>query len=1530
MSTVVSFMPMNLRLFDSEVRELRTYYSPLFSCVERSGDRRGLSTHIAADNGGGKSTLLLFFELLFCKPGNRFPNVGGKSVIDYLRRVSAELHDTTPTTMAALVRKDDASIMERERDTIFGYTVGLRGDGAALDLRRFVIPLKARPDLTLERLARDYVFDASGAPRPIREVRDRLVALDGCQLYGSSDWEGYVERMAEAGISPILWRELAHMNASEEAAETYFRTNKAFDDIVGLIQEAQQPTSGERAKPLWDTAVDVARQVSTQEQDRARRAVAEEATLRVGELAGSVREIAEARESLAVLEREANAASEFLGERARVLQSELDALRERQETYTQRRAENERLHASQCVVQATDELARFQAEADARQKEYERRKSSADAAGLDLALDDAAASYQRHRSLEAEVRAKRDEIAAIEGRIDQDEYRRRATKRAWDKLARARRSSQARLEDAKDMLEQAKRNLSLAKRRREDTYARLRDCERTMGSTQTRWESALGHLQDQAATIGDLGEVQATLDGLYLRETLERLDRTARHDESVARKRQEASTKDHAEAEERVTNAQAKMIQAKLAQVEADQEAALWQENRARAERRNHDMRTACSLWEDVAVQVSDGHYDLASHILSARKKKADENAHEQENKARSARDRLDALADGRLDMSAPLRAWLDRQGIIAKTLASHTGMGATERDRLFDVHPWLAHALVVDEGGYRTLRRLSAQADLSELGHAVFYLRLADVQQLLELTRSGANPLADKDGRQLVESLRTLEQAYLDDPENYEESLRRRRDEVEQKAQELHATAELLDSARGQVQGFVAFLEAVGMEPSATLADIVIRTKEKESIAAEMLGRRMSCEKRLGEAEGALIMARAKAEEAEQQAEEARARREAVGRLCELNDTCIRAKGDFDTAMQAQEEANRILEAAGLEVDFATERRQSCVEKHREAERESDAVVGLEERLRTLAPNDAEQGLQSSGLSETPCSSAELRVAIDELDKIVRGTNEELDRLRDKVEELSNQDRSEDLWRAALRGEVAGGFTLTKGEIEAWTPRDQAGRRALMRRRSELEKDANEAQERARNAESDTRLCEKTLEQWRARLLKLGLGSPLEVPDDYDFETRANQIRADEVADDRLLKELEKERRNIEGLQRRSETVAIRSSRDDPFRTTQEPTIPELEAASSWKPFVSSLEERYESCSGTYKGVQESLGTCARKASDAIRHVGEPGAARDIENVSHQLATVGRTKAAMLSVAASLEEQAQRLQAIAITLDNKLRITDEAIDDLVSQATDEAYQLVSELRRLVKVSEARVDGKRRQPTIRFRVRGHYAFQDGFSWGDGRRDEVATVRLQGFVREIVTHKLPSVEEARRTEQAKGHFAPHELVYQLVGERTVDVLYPVIRGGKGLTYETARDAGGSGSTGQKSAGYLLAFLSLLRYLGNSGLLSTEGSLFVALENQFGKISSSSIIRDIKAVVDQTGMQLITVAGRELASAYEMGDITYTLYRTNAASMGGGGSASLMRAQLRGSDQPISDAIIDSYRASRRLENLALDL
>jgi hypothetical protein len=295
-----------------------------------------------------------------------------------------------------------------------------------------------------------------------------------------------------------------------------------------------------------------------------------------------------------------------------------------------------------------------------------------------------------------------------------------------------------------------------------------------------------------------------------------------------------------------------------------------------------------------------------------------------------------------------------------------------------------------------------------------------------------------------------------------------------------------------------------------------------------------------------------------------------------------------------------------------------------------------------------------------------------------------------------------------------------------------------------------------------------------------------------------------------------------------------------------------------------------------------------------------------------------------MMKIGLELADRSQMLRSMALTLQNRLRATDESVSDIVEQAVEEGYELTTELFHLSRISRASIKGGRPQRTIDFRSRGRTVFADEF-----RRDDVATERLKRQVRDLIMEELPALEDARRLERAEARLAAPELVYLLLDDRSVDVRYPVIRGGARLSYESTRDAAGSGSTGQKSAGYVLSFLALLRYLGNVGALSKENSLFVALENQFGKISSSKIIADIKKVVDQTHMQLITVAGRELRSAYTMGDVVFTLYRSaNAGSAHGTSRA--VRVRVNESDQLGADAVIDKFRATRRFENLRLDL
>ena len=211
-----------------------------------------------------------------------------------------------------------------------------------------------------------------------------------------------------------------------------------------------------------------------------------------------------------------------------------------------------------------------------------------------------------------------------------------------------------------------------------------------------------------------------------------------------------------------------------------------------------------------------------------------------------------------------------------------------------------------------------------------------------------------------------------------------------------------------------------------------------------------------------------------------------------------------------------------------------------------------------------------------------------------------------------------------------------------------------------------------------------------------------------------------------------------------------------------------------------------------------------------------------------------------------------------------------------------------------------------------------------------KRDEVATDRLKRCVRKLITEDLPKLDDVAREKHARSQLEPHRLVYLLLDDRSVEVKFPVIRGGRVLSYESARDASGSGNTGQKSAGFVIAFHSLLRYLGSVGSLSEEKMLFVALENQFGKISSSKIISDIKEVVDQTNMQLITVAGRELRSAYAMGNVVFSLHRQADGQAAPHGLTHAMRVKVNESGQLSADAVIDKFRATRTFENLTLNI
>ncbi len=1518
MSTVIAFMPMNLRLYDREERDLRTYVSPLLDCAQDASDVRGANTHIVADNGGGKSTLLLFFELLFCKPSRQYPKVGDKRVIDYLRRAAEDLHDPTPTTMAALVRRDEAGLMQRARDTIFGYTVALRGDGSSLDLRRFVIPLSECPGFSLEQLARDFVYDADGTPLPSRVVRERLAGFAACHLYDSSEWDGYVQRMADAGISPILWRELARMNAGEEAAESYFRTKDAFRNIVGLIQEAQQPTSGERAKGLPDVASDVARQVSTQERDRKVRAASVRASTCVADLAACVRGYAEERESMKAVEDEAGAAASMLRDVSTALASELEAIRARSGTFQERRRKNEQLHHSERLRRYERERDDCQAEALACKEDAERSRELYRGAAKDVLLDDAACSWSRYQVLGERIRNKQEQVSLLRGEFAVDEAVSRASERAWQRLGRAERSSQVALDQANEAHVKATEDLERARHAYEAADEEAHACDGELGGARARLDIAREGLVRIAERMGDLGELQVTLEGFYTREALERELRRAQTTEREAQNALDAAKRALDEADAAEERAQEALRVAREDVITKEAQAQRWQEYLAKTVDRDERMRASATLWPEVTELAAVGDYGRAVERIEVLTQSADEEARVQEEAERAAQSRIDALAAGRLDMSEQLRTWLERRELGARTLASHPGIPAGDRDRVFEAYPWLAHALVVDDTQLGKLVNAARQDEIGEFGHAVFYVRQADVQRLLDATRTGSDLFASQGGTPIVGALHTVERTYLEDPAGYEARMRQRVNKARERAAKSREVSRLLGCARNEVMGLSAHLEAIGMEGK-TLADVSERAALAQRDLRDALSVRTACEGEWSNACALRKNAKSLVDDAQQREREARARHAGVEELQRQNEECLEASRRNFEAEQASRLALRKKESAHRDQEESRVRLGAAAEVLASAQRERNAVLELRDHLEALGVQP-----EFTVASDAPCSSTELRAAVQSLDDIVRERQRNIAELQNELASLREQQRQERGWRDALRDGGEDGIVVSQDEIKAWQPRDEVGRVALNKRKKKLSASYDEARQRLQKADIAVMLAQGHIDDCQRELERRGLSSPLSVPDDYDYHQTERQIKQDEKDDQEAYGRLMGEKGQADEFSHRLGLVSAKLYRADAYRAGRRTETPDLAEHAAYGPYVTRMEERADACVAALGEADAALAKASDIARDAVAETGEFAASRQIESSAATVKNTCGSKEAMFAVADRLTDHSQQLQTMAATLQNKLRATDEAIEDLVARAVEEGYLLASELHRLVVVSSSRITGKRRQPTIRFRSRGHIVFQSEF-----RRDEVATGRLAHHVRRLVTEVLPALDETRRTEAAQKDLAPHELVYLLLDDRTVDVEYPVIRGGRGLSYEGVRDTAGSGSTGQKSAGYVLSFLALLRYLGNTGALSAEGSIFVALENQFGKISSSKIIRDIKTVSDQTHMQLITVAGRELASAYEMGDVVYSLYRTKGTQVDGKGSASVMRAKRDESGQSVADAIIDTYRATRRFENLSFD-
>ena len=1383
-----------------------------------------------------------------------------------------------------------------------------------------MIPLSECPGFTLERLARDFIYDKNGSPLPFRTVRERLQEFEACQLFDSSDWDGYVQRMAEAGISPILWRELAKMNAGEEAAESYFRTRDAFRNIVGLIQEAQQPVSGERAKPLGEVAANVARQVSTQEQDRRTRVASEEASARVDGLANQVRTYADAREDVQQIADEAVAASACLKVASEGLRDELDAIEERADTFRERRLQNEMLHASEKMHGLTRSLADKEADALACREIFNQNQSLAQLAEKEVLLDDTAASRREYRSIEAAIRSKRERILVRTGELEADEGLVRARERALRKLAQAEHTSSSSLEAAQTGRMAADDAFAKAKGDYAQADAAVQDLGLELGRAQSNFEAAQKRVSEVAESVPGFDGMQKTLEGFYVSEVLALAAKNARAEEGKAHDALAHAQQNVRDADDAVGAARVALVSAEAQLSAKSAEHAMWQANLATAQDYDRQLRESSALWPDAIAAVEEGRYGDASDYLAALLEAARTEVHAQEDIKRSAEARLAALDSGSLDMSERLRAWLDAHELSPCTLAGHKGIPSDERDRLFEKYPWLAHALVVSDAESKRLLAASQSDEVTELGHAVFYIRQSDVQRLLETVSLGGSLFATGDAEQLVGALHTVEQAFLEDPEGYEAKLSARVEMAQKRLEKALWQTEMLSRAEDGVKACRVHLASIGMEDK-TLADVVayvLRTEEALHAASELREHR---EDELRAAVVAKEDAERALEVAAEREKEAVRFSESLASLCVLNDACIEAKRGCDEATYAHSSALRAKEVAREAQESARARLYSAQTNEEEAQRETNAVHALREQLEALS-EIPEETVQPEGV----CTSDELRATVLALKEIVEKNDRDLQALETELASLQDRLERETAWQDVLREHADDPLSITLEEIDAWQPRDAVGRVALKKRKRQSSDEAERARRESQKADNEVVLAHDRIEECQKTLSGLGLDEPLDVPVDYDYEETKARIDKDWQGDQDAYRQLNREKNRLDVYVGKLSNIADRLSKGDSFRASVTAHVPDgLALMSGLEAYASELEKRAKAGETALVAAQNGLEMASRSAGAAVAEMGERAAGRNIEDSVQTVRGVCTSREAIRAVASRLDDHGRQLKTIAETLKNKLRATDEAIEDLVGRAVEEAYMLTSELHRLVMVSSARIQGTKKQPTIRFRSRGHIVFQNEF-----KRDELSTSRLTHYVRSFVTEKLPGIEETKRPEEAAKELAPHELVYQLLDDRSVDVQYPVLRGGRGLSYEGARDTSGSGSTGQKSAGYVLSFLALLRYLGNSGALSAEGSLFVALENQFGKISSSKIIRDIKAVSDQTHMQLITVAGRELASAYEMGDVVYSLYRTKGTGLGAQGSASVMLAHTDSEDGRISDAIIDSYRATRRFENLTLDI
>lgn len=1519
MSTVVAFAPMNLRLYDKDERDLRTFVSPIFNSATNAEDDRGLCAHIVADNGGGKSSLLLFFELLFCKPGGNYPSVGKKKVIDYLRRAELDLHDSSPTTMAALVRRDDASVMRSARDTIFGYTVKLRDSkGTSTEIRRFVIHLAENPAYTLEKLAKEVVYDSNGVPRALRDVCDRLRSVPGCTLYDGSEWDEYAREMIEAGISPILWRELAKMNVDEEAAGTYFQSSDAFRNIVRLVSEAQAPISGEQAKPLWDVASNIASQVATQAEDRAREKECKTAGDAVHVLSEAVGHYANAREALKNAEDQAHWGERELEELKREMVARIDELQEKGEGFKRQWAENEQLHVSSKIRANQVELQAQRQTAEMLREDMEQKQRAYWDAKRRMALDDAAHSYQRYKQLDARYRAKRDELEVLKGNMKASEELANASRRAWTDLHGAEQGVRRALDDAQQKLDAATRDVLNAKDANRNATALLERRSVELGSAQGTLDSALDRLEQLASKAEGMQAVQKTINGFYASQAVETLanealreTRSAENALKQARELQERCEEDHEVA--RVS-----LEEARLEATKKLADASVWANNLARVNELDTQARKALSLWEEPVELIAIGKMDEARKQVDAHHCEVVQEERNAREQSALLQRRLDALASGRLDMSDQLRRWLDKHSITTRTLASYEGISTTVRSTLFEATPWLAHVLVADDRASAALLRLTESNELSELGHPVFYVRQSDVHELME---SGAQNTTEK-VQGLVHALHTIEKDYLDDPDAYERRIKGELEALTSRIEDLQQVAQSLDTARDAIVALASFLKSIGMGEGASVAGVMMR-EESARTASEKAGESVhqceethrALEKKLGQLKDRVASASAKVRHA-------RNTQEALVSVREQNDVCIQAASTLDNAKLAHQKA-----AANKKSTSAEYERASFAENQAQAEldgvrREQNSVCDLRRTLEELSTEtDDEAGPEAVGKTERTCTSSELKGSIAILKDILSRQNSSLEIAQRELDSTRDQRNGENIWKRKLREIQSGGTVITKDDIETWVPRDEVDRDRLVKEESRAQNESDAARRAHQAADNEATLSEERLKRLFSQLEQTGLREPLEIPDGYDYQATKAAIEADDEQNSMDLRRVQDDKERLGALSQRLDHISFRLSRVDEYRAKAPVSPSELTNLDAWDAFVSELERVEKACAVKMRETRSSLEDSQSEALEAVRKTGEISAARNTKESVDAVMHTCSSYEGMMQVKNGLENQSMQFKTMAATLHNKLRATDESIDDLVKRAVKEGYQLLDELHHLVTMSRVNITGKSRQRTIDFRSRGKTQFVSEI-----RRDEVVTSRLERHVRRLLMEELPSIEDAVRAERAKVWFEPHELVYVLLDDRSVEVRYPVIRGGKGLSYESARDVMGSGSTGQKSAGYVLAFLALLRYLGSVGSLSSENSLFVALENQFGKISSSKIILDIKKVVDQMHMQLITVAGRELRSAYAIGDVTFTLRRLSSAN----GAAAAMRIQIDESDQKSADAIIDSFRATRQFENLRFDL